>query len=123
MAKVNHFELSVENPKRAMKFYEKAFGWKFEKWGDQDYWLVKAGEKDEPGINGAIQPRQKPGDTVVNTITVADLDDTIKKIEKNGGKIVVPKMDIPKVGVMVYFMDTEGLVHGAMQVSPEGMMM
>jgi hypothetical protein len=84
--------------------------------------LARTGDKKEPGIDGAIQSRQKPGDTVVNTIDVTDLDETIKKIEKNGGKIVVPKMDIPRVGTMVYFMDTEGVVQGAMQMSPDAMM-
>ena len=55
MPKIVHFEIPAENPDRAVNFYEKAFGWKANKWeGPQDYWLVTAGEKDEPGIDGAI---------------------------------------------------------------------
>ncbi len=59
MPKVMHFEIKADDPKRAMAFYEKVIGWKYEKYGDSsmDYWLVTAGEKAEPGIDGAIQTR------------------------------------------------------------------
>jgi predicted enzyme related to lactoylglutathione lyase len=125
MSKVAHFEIGADDPKRAMKFYEKVFGWVSQKYegGNMDYWLVTAGEKDEPGINGAIQPRTQLGQSVINTIMVKSIDETIEKITENGGAIVVPKMEIPKVGVMVYFRDTEGNIFGAMQADPNAMMM
>jgi hypothetical protein len=125
MSKIMHFEIGADDPKRAMAFYEKVFGWKHQKYegGNMDYWLITAGDKDEPGINGAIQPRTEMAQSVINTIMVESIDDTIKKISKNGGKILVPKMEIPKVGVMVYFQDTEGNIFGAMQPDPNAMMM
>jgi predicted enzyme related to lactoylglutathione lyase len=124
MSKVMHFEIGADDPKRAMAFYEKVFGWKYEKYGDNsmDYWLVTTGDKGEPGINGAIQARTQLPQSVINTIMVASIDDTIAKITENGGKILVPKMEIPKVGVMVYFQDTEGNIFGAMQADPNAMM-
>lgn len=88
-----------------------------------DYWLVTAGEKSEPGINGAIQARTQLPQSVISTIMVDSIDDTITKIIENGGQIVVPKMEIPKVGVMVYFQDTEGNIFGAMQSDPNAVMM
>jgi predicted enzyme related to lactoylglutathione lyase len=115
MSKIMHFEIGADNPKRAMTFYEKVYG-------EQDYWLVTAGEKDELGINGAIQPRTGLGQSVVNTIMVDSIDETIDRITNNGGKIMVPKMDIPKVGVLVYFQDTEGNIFGAMQADPNATM-
>jgi uncharacterized protein len=125
MPKVMHFEISADDPKRAMAFYDKVFGWKYQKYegGNMDYWLVTAGEKSEPGINGAIQPRTQLPQSVISTIMVDSIDDTITKIIENGGQIVVPKMEIPKVGVMVYFQDTEGNIFGAMQADPNAMMM
>jgi predicted enzyme related to lactoylglutathione lyase len=125
MSKIMHFEIGADDPKRAIKFYEKVFGWKSQKYegGNMDYWLVMAGEKAEPGINGAIQPRTGLPQSVINTIMVESIDETINKITENGGKIVVPKMEIPKVGVMVYFQDTEGNIFGAMQADPDAMMM
>jgi predicted enzyme related to lactoylglutathione lyase len=36
------------------------FGWKIQAWGGPGpYWLVTTGE-GEPGIDGAIAPREKP---------------------------------------------------------------
>ncbi|HEY3420275.1 MAG TPA: VOC family protein [Methanomassiliicoccales archaeon] len=125
MPKVMHFEIAADDPKRAMAFYERVFGWKYEKYGDNsmEYWLVTAGEKSEPGINGAIQAKTQLPQSVISTIMVASIDDTIAKINTNGGKILVPKMEIPKVGTLVYFQDTEGNIFGAMQAAPDAMMM
>jgi predicted enzyme related to lactoylglutathione lyase len=124
MPKAMHFEIGADDPRRAMAFYEKVFGWRYEKYagGAMDYWLVTAGEKAEPGINGAIQARTRLPQSVINTIMVASIDETISKITQNGGKILVPKMEVPKVGTLVYFQDTEGNIFGAMQAAPDAMM-
>ena len=40
MSKVIHFELPADDPRRAIAFYEKVFGWTISKWeGPMDYWL------------------------------------------------------------------------------------
>ena len=40
-----HFEIPVEKPERAIKFYEKVFGWKFERWnGPMEYWNISTGD-------------------------------------------------------------------------------
>ena len=49
------------------------------------------------------------------TISVEDIDATIRAIEANGGKIVMAKFQIPTVGSGIYFNDTEGNFVGAMQ--------
>lgn len=119
MGRVVHFEISADDPEKLAKFFEGVFGWKTDRWkGPVPYWLVSTGERKEPGIDGGIEPRRESGPNVVNTIDVADLDDTISRIEKHGGKVVTQKMDIPGVGIIVYFKDTEGNVHGAMQAYP-----
>ena len=47
-----HFEIPAEKPERAIKFYEKVFGWKFERWnGPMEYWNISTGDS-QPGING-----------------------------------------------------------------------
>jgi hypothetical protein len=48
-------------------------------------------------------------------MAVEDLDATLAKVEQGGGVIVVPKMEIPNVGWLAYFKDTEGNIFGAMQ--------
>jgi len=40
MPRVSHFDIPVDDPVRAQKFYKKVFDWKFEKWdGPMDYWM------------------------------------------------------------------------------------
>ena len=46
------------------------------------------------------------------TITVENIDQTIRAIEANGGRLATPKFHIPTVGTVAYFLDTEGNVAG-----------
>ena len=121
MAKVVHFEIPSADPEKTVEFFRKCFGWKFNKWGEMEYYLTESGPKEEPGIEGAVMRRNHPDQPIVNTIQVGDLDATIRAIEENGGEIVVPRQTIPGVGTHCYFKDPSGYVHGAMQpLSEEG---
>ena len=43
MSRVVHFEISADQPDRAIRFYENTFGWQFTKWDvPMPYWLVTA---------------------------------------------------------------------------------
>jgi predicted enzyme related to lactoylglutathione lyase len=118
MSRVVHFEIPVDDPERGVKFYQRVFDWKIDKWdGPEDYWLVTTGEKNEPGIDGAIM-RRMPGATTINTIDVPSVDEFTKKVTEAGGKIVMPKTPVPGIGYFVYCADTEGNVFGMMQNDP-----
>ncbi len=107
MAKVNHFELTADDPERAVKFYETVFGWEIGKWGGEaDYWLCTTGEKEEPGIDGAIM-RREPGMANNVVISVANMEESIEKIKEAGGTMVSEIMPIPGIGYSAYFKDTE----------------
>jgi predicted enzyme related to lactoylglutathione lyase len=119
MSKVVHFEINVDNPQRAIKFYSSVFGWKIDKYGgSMDYWLVNAGAEGEPGINGAIMPRNGNLSTV-NTIGVTSLEAALKAVEKAGGKVTQPKNTIPGIGYFAYCLDTEGNTFGILQPNME----
>ena len=121
MPRVIHFEIVADKPERAMKFYKEVFGWEFNKWdGSQEYWLVKTGEDNQPGINGGLTPKMNPesgntGGRVTNTIDVPNIDDFSKKVSKEGGKILRPKMAIPGIGYLAICEDTEGISFGIIQ--------
>jgi predicted enzyme related to lactoylglutathione lyase len=115
MDRITHFEIPSDKPEVSTKFYSDVFGWKCTKWGEHEYWLVATGEDKQPGINGAIMKKRDPKQPVVNSINVKDIDATIKAIETNGGKIVVPKGSIPGVGYLAYFTDPDGNIHGVIQ--------
>lgn len=117
MPRIVHFDIPSDNPERAQKFYQDVFGWEFAKWdGPMEYWMVKTGENDTPGINGGLA-RRMPGQIgMINTIDIPSIDEYIIKIQSNGGQILVPKMEIPGVGHYATCMDTEGNIFGIIQM-------
>ena len=116
MSKVIHFEIPADEPERAIKFYKDVFGWEIEKWEHGEYWLVSTGPDDEPGINGAIMPK-KDGDIVRDTISVYSIDESSKKIESQGGKMLTEKMPIPGMGFNRLFEDSEGNEFGMIEIT------
>lgn len=119
MPRLVHFEMNVKDVQKSIKFYEEVFGWKFQKWdGPMDYWLIMTGDENEPGIDGGLGYEEEGLPNLINTIDVADIDDVINRIEKNGGEIVRPKHAVPGVGWLAYFKDSEGVMSGIMQNDP-----
>ena len=118
---ITHFEIPADNVERAKKFYEKIFDWKIEKYEkDSDYWFVMTtyvGEDEwtpkEPGaINGGLVKRDTPNEPFLTYITVDSIEKTCKTIEKNGGKIMIPKTKMGEWGWWATFKDTEGNTFG-----------
>lgn len=121
MDKVTHFEIPADDVARAKEFYGSTFGWNL-----QDYEMdggtytiigtVAIDEKQvptEPGaINGGLMKRSADTPNPVITITVAAIDDTLKKIEAAGGSTVTPRTEIPNMGAFAYFKDPEGNTMG-----------
>lgn len=118
MAKIVHFEIPVDDADRASAFYRDAFGWEISGYGNEPYWLVKAGDDDEPGANGALIVRGDVHRTPVLIIGVDDLDDALGKSEGCGGQRVQGKAAIPGVGWSAYVRDPEGNVIGLFQPDP-----
>ncbi|NQS91290.1 MAG: VOC family protein [Chloroflexi bacterium] len=120
MSRVVHFEIPADDPERSISFYEKVFGWRFEKWdGPVEYWLIMTGPENEPGIDGGLARRNELDVGVENTIDVKNLDESLLSVEANGGKVIRPKMAVPGVGWMAYIKDTEGNIFGLMESDQE----
>lgn len=129
MGRVIHFELPARDPEKLVEFYKKVFGWEIQKYGDFAYWLITTGPQSEVGIDGAILPKETEGVVeepkevidaahAINatiTIDVADLDESMKMVTENGGKIVMDKWAVPNIGWQAYFMDPEMNILGMMQ--------
>ena len=117
---VKHFAVHADDVNRARKFYEQTFGWQFTAWGPPGFYLIRTGNDEDPGVQGALQGRRevvagKPTYGFECTLGVENIDETVKAVEAGGGKIVMPKFHIPTVGTLIFFEDTEGSVVGAMQ--------
>jgi len=116
--KLAHFAIEAESVDRAKDFYEAVFSWTFEPWGPPGFYLIH-----DAGVHGALQSRNGPlGDGRKGfpcTFAVEDIGKTIKLIEKAGGKIQGQRQNIPTVGELIEFMDTEGNEAIIMQYDPE----
>ncbi len=122
MGKVVHFEIPADNLARAKKFYSTVFGWTLNEFPEMEYTIVRTVESDENGmpkelgaINGGMLQRQDPVKAPIITISVDNMDQAAATIEKNGGKIIRPKMPVGDMGFAAYFKDTEGNVVGLWQ--------
>lgn len=116
---VSYFAINADDVPRAREFYQRVFGWSFEPWGPPNYYLIHTGE-ERTGLLGGLQERRElaPGQKMIGfecTVTVPDIDQAIRAIEANGGRLAAPKFHIPTVGTCAYFFDTEGNVAGVIQ--------
>lgn len=65
------------------------------------------GDEDSPGIDGAIMEKIDH-EGIRITLDVPSVDEYGEKILKAGGKLLIPKTSIPRVGYTATFHDTEG---------------
>jgi len=85
MGRVIHFEIHAEQPQRAIEFYTKVFGWKFDHWpGPQDYWLITTGSAEQRGIDGGLVPRRGVIDGTAVTAYVCTIQSD--GVEQGGGR-------------------------------------
>jgi predicted enzyme related to lactoylglutathione lyase len=117
---VDFFAINADEVPRARQFYQTVFGWEFEPWGPPGFYLIATARNAEGSHSGALQERRElvSGQKMTGfecTITVDNIDQTIRAIEANGGRLAAPKFHIPTVGTCAYFLDTEGNVVGICQ--------
>jgi uncharacterized protein len=103
-----HFEIPVDDPDRAEKFYAAVFGWSFQRYpGAPDYYGMATTGDSEPGINGALFQRTTGRETTL-TMSVDSIEEALGKIQSEGGKVVQEKTPIPGMGWFATCEDTEG---------------
>jgi uncharacterized protein len=122
MPRVVHFEIHAENPERAVRFYSACFGWEFTRWGEEKYWLARTGPESARGIDGGVLLRRgappadgQPVNAFVCTVDVPNLDESLRQVNENGGRLAVEKVEMPNIGWLAYVKDTEGNILGLMQ--------
>jgi hypothetical protein len=105
-------ELTTSDPKAALEFYTKLFGWNTEVMHmGMDYTVIKAGDRAIGGVMAL--PREGCPVTWTSYVTVDDIDETAKLAESLGGRVLVPPMDIPQVGRFAVLCDPQGAVISA----------
>jgi uncharacterized protein len=120
MPSIVHFEIPADDIERARKFYGDLFGWKIEKAGPMDYWMINTKQSEtDPGIDGGLMPRQSPQQTPVNYIDVPSVDEYTAKVESLGGKVGMPKTAVPQIGYFAICLDTENNPFGIWEDNPQ----
>ena len=114
-----HFEIPAEDVERLRKFYSQLFRWKIEKMpGPMDYWNIETVPIDEegnpvrPGVNGGMMKKEDPEQSPVNYISVESVDEYSEKIGDLGGRVIMPKQEVPGIGWFALALDPEGNLFG-----------
>ena len=114
---VNLFNLPVDDMDRAKEFLSKTFGWGFMATGmDGNHHFATTVPTDENGlptepggINGGLLQRGTYKQHVTSIfIKVKSIDEAIKKVKENGGKLVFAKIPIADFAFFAQINDTEG---------------
>lgn len=110
---VTWFEVTGKDGDKLRDFYSKAFAWKIDVMPEMAYGIVGNGGE---GIDGGIG--QGDQTNVIFYIEVDDPQAYLDKIEKQGGKTVVPVTEIPNVVTFAQFADPDGNVVGLVKANP-----
>jgi hypothetical protein len=117
--RIVHFEIPFDDGDRAKAFYRDVFGWKTQEVPEMQYTMAmtgpvgEGGMPNEPGyINGGMFQRTDNINVPVLTIDVDSIDETLPKIESNGGKTVEGKLKVGDMGFVAYVNDSEGNLVG-----------
>jgi uncharacterized protein len=109
---VGYFEIPVNDLDRATSFYEKVFGYEFERTtvdGNETAWFPV--QEDAPGISGALVKGESYTPTTQGSLvyfSTDNIDDALLKINSSGGKTLYPKTSIGELGWVAEFEDIEG---------------
>ena len=108
---VVYFEIPVIDIDRATKFYSTVFNFKFDTTIiDNNKMALFPFTEEKSGISGALAKGEiyKPTkDGVLIYFNTANIDETLRLANVNGGQILYPKTD-NGIGLVAEFEDTEG---------------
>lgn len=109
---VVYFEIPVNDIDRAIKFYQSVLQFDFEKEEiDGNQMALFPFVEKNSGISGALAKGEiyKPTkDGVVIYFKTENIDETLKLVVANGGKILYPKTSNGDLGSVAEFEDSEG---------------
>jgi predicted enzyme related to lactoylglutathione lyase len=111
-------ELYTPDLEKAKTFYKAAFGLESESVPGMDYTMLKVGDRPigglmSTGIGGPVPADVPPHWNVY--FAVDDTDAAVAKVEKLGGKTIVPPTDIPGVGRFAVLADPQGASFSVMK--------
>jgi predicted enzyme related to lactoylglutathione lyase len=118
MPNIAYFEIPADNVDRAKHFYHSLLGWKIDPvtahtmdlgaMAAMQYHGITMGEPEEGTINMGGMYKRQMGEGIKSYVKVDDIDKVLAKVERLGGRILMPKEMIKGVGLVAIIRDTEG---------------
>ncbi len=95
-------QLNTTDPEAAQRFYTELFGWRFEdvEGGPAPYSGIHRGERTNGGMMQLPPDQAAPSHWLVY-FGIDDIDAAAERIGASGGRLVVPKMDVPGGQILV----------------------
>ena len=109
-------ELLTTEVEKAKAFFEATLGWTYDEMdmpGGKSYFLALV--NDEPVAGLMSMPAEIPAGTPphwLSYVEVDDLDGSVQKVERNGGRVLRPPFEIQDVGRIAVIADPSGAVLG-----------
>ena len=112
-----HENLSTD-VEQAKRFYTELLGWELEVWkpGEMDYAMIKARDQMHGGF---MEAQGGAPSHWLGHVLVEDVDETARRAEAAGGRLLAGPMDIPEVGRFAVIADPQGAVVSAYAASGE----
>lgn len=107
-----HIEIASTDPGKTRTFLEDVFGWKFESIPEMSYATYQA---PTPPHGGLMSPMEGQPPGILNYVLSKDVDADLEKIQAAGGRVIVPKMEIPGIGWWAGFTDPTGIMLAVFQ--------
>ena len=109
-AQIIHVEVTGKDGPKIQEFFSKVFDWNLDTDNPGGYGLVRQGE-----MTGGIGGSQDGGPGQVTFYVHADdPEGTLRKVEQNGGKVIMPLTEVAPETRIALFTDPEGHVVGLM---------
>jgi uncharacterized protein len=112
-------ELASGEPSATRQFLSKVFGWKFRTV------QMPAGEylsfRTPGGGQGGIRPtRAGEPPSSMSYVRVRDIEAARRKVERAGGTVVLPRVDVPSMGSFFWFQIPQGPIMACWKDAPAG---
>ena len=110
-APILHFEIMGGQGDQLKNFYSELFGWKVDSDNPMNYGMIDT-QSESKGIAGGVGPNDDGSSRVTVYASVDDMQATLDKAEKLGGKAIMPPTDVPGGPKIAMFTDPAGNVTG-----------
>lgn len=108
------FEIRGRDSQRLRAFYAELFNWKIDEGPVPNIARIPPGQGGPvEGVGGVLLQADAPA--VLVYVQVANLGETLAKVEQMGGKTVLPPFDVPGGPTIAQIQDPEGSLIGLVQ--------